>query len=267
MGLAGCGLHVAQPWDGYGRDDAPAYYFKTDIPPAFSELFRKWEKSDADTIRDEHAEVFLADYQQMLAQVPRQRINFYSDQEMWSIARELSFVTLGARLLVGELQERPDDEALIQAVDKALAIIGDQSLVYFIARLDALEGIAAIGRPTLIEKISAFREIDADLVKAVDAECISFYEINGSYEDSRSCFTSKKSMIPVAASISQSSSPAICVLLKEMNNEDFDEIEYRINLEHIYSHLNRAWNARNHIGDWSDSDFKKYSKYNSDIEN
>ncbi len=180
--LAGCRLHVSQPWDGYGSKHAPAYYFKTEIPPAFSELFGKWQKFDADTIRKQHAEAFLADYQQMLAQVPRQRINFYSDQEMWSIARELSFVTLGTRLLVAELQKRPDDKALIQAVDKTLAIIGEQSLVYFMAKLEALEGIAKIERPKLVEEISAFREIDADLVKAVDAECISFYEINESYD-------------------------------------------------------------------------------------
>jgi len=182
LALAGCRLHVSQPWDGYGRTHAPAYYFKTEIPPAFSELFGKWQEFDADTIRQQHAGVFLADYQQMLAQVPRQRINFYSDQDMWSIAREMSFVTLGTRLLVAELQGRPDDNALIQTVDKALAIIGDQSLVYFLTRLEALEDIAEIDRPKLTEKISAFRELDADLVKAVDAECISFYEINASYD-------------------------------------------------------------------------------------
>jgi len=180
--LAGCTLHVSQPWDGYGSKHAPAYFFKTEIPPAFAELFGKWQKFDADTIRKQHAEAFLADYQQMLSQVPRQRINFYSDQELWSIARELSFVTLGTKLLVAELQKRPGDKALVQAVDKALSIIGEQSLVYFLTRLEALENIVGIGRPELIEEISAFREIDADLVKAVDAECISFYEINASYE-------------------------------------------------------------------------------------
>ena len=58
----------------------------------------------------------------------------------------------------------------------------------------------------------------------------------------------------------------IQTLLDRMQNDDYGEIEYQIDLKHIYSHINKAWNARNHIGDWSDSDFKKYSKYNSDIE-
>ena len=56
-------------------------------------------------------------------------------------------------------------------------------------------------------------------------------------------------------------------LLNRMQREDFDEVEYQIDLKHIYSHLNKAWNSRNHLGDWSDSDFEKYSQYNSDIEN
>ena len=56
-------------------------------------------------------------------------------------------------------------------------------------------------------------------------------------------------------------------LLNRMQREDFDEVEYQIDLKHIYSHLNKAWNSRNHLGDWADSDFEKYSQYNSDIEN
>jgi hypothetical protein len=55
-------------------------------------------------------------------------------------------------------------------------------------------------------------------------------------------------------------------LLDEMgSSQEFSEIDYRIQLGHIFSHLNRAWNSRCHDGDWSDSDFEKYSKFPADL--
>jgi hypothetical protein len=38
-------------------------------------------------------------------------------------------------------------------------------------------------------------------------------------------------------------------LMQEMADDpEFDEVDYRIGLGHIYTHLNRAWNARNRLG-------------------
>jgi hypothetical protein len=35
-------------------------------------------------------------------------------------------------------------------------------------------------------------------------------------------------------------------LIQEMNREDsFDETDFRVQLGHVYAHLNRAWNGRN----------------------
>jgi hypothetical protein len=56
-------------------------------------------------------------------------------------------------------------------------------------------------------------------------------------------------------------------LSREMNRDsDFDEIEFRIHLNHIYAHLNRLWNSRNHIGHLSEADFERYSQYPAEIE-
>lgn len=40
---------------------------------------------------------------------------------------------------------------------------------------------------------------------------------------------------------------AIESLLKDMSTEeqDFDEVDFRIHITHIYSHVSRAWNGRN----------------------
>ena len=55
-------------------------------------------------------------------------------------------------------------------------------------------------------------------------------------------------------------------LIKAMNSEsDFDEISFGIKLEHIYAHLNQAWNGRDKKGDWSDADFDNFSKYPTDL--
>ena len=38
---------------------------------------------------------------------------------------------------------------------------------------------------------------------------------------------------------------ALATLLREMKAEDFGEPEFRVNLGHVYAHLNRAWHMRN----------------------
>jgi hypothetical protein len=54
--------------------------------------------------------------------------------------------------------------------------------------------------------------------------------------------------------------------LNDLNsNEDYSEVELRIDLEHAYHHLNFAWNTRNvdedRVVQCSSQDFQKWSKY------
>lgn len=55
------------------------------------------------------------------------------------------------------------------------------------------------------------------------------------------------------------------LIRKLHETENYGEIEYSIDLGHVYSHLNRAWNSRNHIGDQSSNDFEQYSKFSHDL--
>ena len=51
--------------------------------------------------------------------------------------------------------------------------------------------------------------------------------------------------------------------------DDIDEGfegELRVQLGHIYSHLNRAWNSKNHTGDMSTKDWEKYSDFPEDLD-
>ncbi len=54
-------------------------------------------------------------------------------------------------------------------------------------------------------------------------------------------------------------------LLAASNSPDFDETEFGIQLAHIYSHLNRAWNGRTHAGNRSDADFQRFSEFPKDL--
>lgn len=55
-------------------------------------------------------------------------------------------------------------------------------------------------------------------------------------------------------------------LKEEMaKSDDFNEIDFYIALGHVYSHINRAWSSRNHLGDVSTIDFKKYSETPTDL--
>lgn len=54
-------------------------------------------------------------------------------------------------------------------------------------------------------------------------------------------------------------------LLAATDSPDFDETEFGIQLSHIYSHLNRAWNSRAHFGNQSDADFQRFSEFPKDL--
>ena len=56
-------------------------------------------------------------------------------------------------------------------------------------------------------------------------------------------------------------------LITEIQNDPtYDEVNLRIDLGHIYSHLNRAWHRRNKDGDISDSEWVEASKFPNDLE-
>ncbi len=55
-------------------------------------------------------------------------------------------------------------------------------------------------------------------------------------------------------------------LINKMSNDDIGEAEFRINLAHIYSHLNRAWNSRNHVGKMDTELWEEFSRFPKDIE-
>ena len=56
-------------------------------------------------------------------------------------------------------------------------------------------------------------------------------------------------------------------LIDKMNSQgNIDEVDYEINLGHIFAHLNRAWNSRNIIGEYDDKKRSKISAFPKDIE-
>jgi hypothetical protein len=48
-------------------------------------------------------------------------------------------------------------------------------------------------------------------------------------------------------------------------NKKISEEEFNVQMGHIYSHLNRIWNSRNHKGEISEKQFDEYSKLPKDI--
>jgi len=55
-------------------------------------------------------------------------------------------------------------------------------------------------------------------------------------------------------------------LMEDMtNNPEFGEIEYSIQMAHIYAHLNRAWNARNLEAGYTPKQMEKLSQFPKDI--
>lgn len=56
-------------------------------------------------------------------------------------------------------------------------------------------------------------------------------------------------------------------LAEEMERSpSYDEIDFRINLGHIYSHLNRAWHRRQVHEDLSDEERELASQFPSDLQ-
>ena len=56
-------------------------------------------------------------------------------------------------------------------------------------------------------------------------------------------------------------------LIKEMaTNTDYSEPELRIDLGHVYAHLNRAWHRREAHEDLSDSEWEMSRRFPDDIE-
>lgn len=55
-------------------------------------------------------------------------------------------------------------------------------------------------------------------------------------------------------------------LSEQMANDGKIDIEdYQIQVGHLYAHINRIWNARNHIGEITDELFEFHSKFPNDI--
>lgn len=56
-------------------------------------------------------------------------------------------------------------------------------------------------------------------------------------------------------------------LMEKMNTDpEFDESAFRVHLGHIFSHLNRAWNRRDRLGDLEGQAWHDASKFPTDLE-
>ena len=57
-------------------------------------------------------------------------------------------------------------------------------------------------------------------------------------------------------------------LISQMNStdDDFDEVDLRIQLAHVFSHLNRAWHRRDKITDLNEDEWVAASKFPSDLD-
>ena len=56
-------------------------------------------------------------------------------------------------------------------------------------------------------------------------------------------------------------------LIAEIQNDpEYDDANLRIDLGHIYSHLNRAWHRRNKSGDISETEWVEASRFPNDLE-
>ena len=57
-------------------------------------------------------------------------------------------------------------------------------------------------------------------------------------------------------------------LMREMTDDpEYDEANFRVDLGHIYSRLNQAWNARNRLGaEWTQEQQEELSQFPTDID-
>lgn len=52
-----------------------------------------------------------------------------------------------------------------------------------------------------------------------------------------------------------------------MNSDtEYDEVNLRIDLGHVFSHLNRAWNRRDASGDTDEENWQRDSQFPTDLE-
>ena len=55
-------------------------------------------------------------------------------------------------------------------------------------------------------------------------------------------------------------------LLKHLDDPEYSEEEFRVELGHVYAHLNRAWYQRNLPQELPQSEWELASKYPSDLD-
>lgn len=56
-------------------------------------------------------------------------------------------------------------------------------------------------------------------------------------------------------------------LISSMNSDaDFDDVNLRIELGHVFSHLNRAWHRREKIGGMSETEWLDASRFPTDLD-
>ncbi len=59
----------------------------------------------------------------------------------------------------------------------------------------------------------------------------------------------------------------IANLIDELHDRGYiDEVDFKIQIAHIYGHLNRIYYSRNHIGEISSEQWQQYSRFPTDIE-
>jgi hypothetical protein len=59
----------------------------------------------------------------------------------------------------------------------------------------------------------------------------------------------------------------LAALISDMNGaEDFDEADLRIQLGHVFSHLNRAWHRRDKANGLNPEDWLEASRFPSDLD-
>ena len=58
-------------------------------------------------------------------------------------------------------------------------------------------------------------------------------------------------------------------ILKNLQNAEYSEAEFRVHMQHLYHHINYAWNTRNSpqedLNGSTDADFVRWSRYPSDL--
>jgi len=58
--------------------------------------------------------------------------------------------------------------------------------------------------------------------------------------------------------------------ISSIENAEFDETDLQLDMEHLYHHLNTAWNARNasekETDECSESNFEKWRQFPTDID-